>query len=346
MREGLMRFWPFGREESRDVEYVSRVVTAQSADGAEIRAKLNLLYTEPVPEDGANTAADATALSLKEMIAARRTADLVGAEDDLASHLLHGSASAGALRAVEVVALHVVGAEVEGGRRARMPSVPSLSSAPRSRRPSSSQMLAVRDSRLVPPGATASDAGVALAPLLKDASTKLLTGVLRAYDLVVLRQVDLSGGEDVGDLVPVSTVAPGRFDLDRKAELSRWESSIGAAPIASLRSEAHALVCFMLDQSLKRAAVDERIRSPLVDTASRVAFPGESLLDELPPYGTVEDPAPMVAVRVLAILTEGSEAPPTQPLAAALGPVIESVAADFEFTSGQVKLSHLRPPTT
>lgn len=341
-----MRFWPFGKDETRDVEYVSRVVTAQSADGAEVRAKLNLLYTEPVPEDGANTAADATALALKELMAARRAADLVGAEDDLASHLLHGSAAAGALRTVEVVALHVVGADLEGGRRARMPSVPSLSTAPKSRRPSASQMLAVRDSRLVPPGATAADAGVALAPLLKDASTRVLTGVLRAYDLVVLRQVDLAAGEDVGDLVPVSTVAPGRFDLDRKAELARWESSIGAGPIASLRSESHALVCFMLEQSLERAAVDDRVRRPLVEAASRAAFPGESLLDELPTYDTVEDPAPMVAVRVLAILTEGSDAPPTQPLAAALGPVLGSVATDFEFTSGQVKLSHLRPPTS
>jgi hypothetical protein len=206
-------------------------------------------------------------------------------------------------------------------------------------------MLAVRDSRLVPPGATADDAGAALAPLLKDASIRALTGVLRAYDLVVLRKVDLSGGEDVGDLVPVSTVAPGRFDLDRKAELARWEDSIGAGPVASLRGEAHALVCFMLDQSLQQAAIEDKVRIPLVMSASRAAFPGESLLDDLPPYGSVEDPAPMVAVRVLAILTESSEAPPTQSLATALAPVLASIAADFEFTSGQVKLSHLRPPT-
>jgi hypothetical protein len=87
-----MRFWPFGKEETRDVEYVSRVVTAPSADGAEIRGKLNLLYSEPVPEDGANTAADAAALSLKELISARRASDLVGAEEELGSLLLHGSA--------------------------------------------------------------------------------------------------------------------------------------------------------------------------------------------------------------------------------------------------------------
>lgn len=336
-----MRFWPFGKEETRDVEYVSRVVTAPSADGAEVRGKLNLLFSEPVPEDGANTAADATALSLKELISARRAADLVGAEGELAVLLLRGSTAAGALRTVEVVALHVVGADLESPRRARMPS---LSTAPKSRRPSASQMLAVRDARLVAPGATTDEAGAALAPLLKDASIRALTGVLRAYDLVVLRKVDLSGGEDIGELVPVSTVAPGRFDLDRKAELARWEGSVGAGPVASLRGEAHALVCFMLDRSLRRAAVEDRVRIPLVSAASGAAFPGESLLD-LPPYGPVEDPAPMVAVRVLATLTEGSKAPPAELLATALAPVLASIAADFDFTSGQLKLSQLRPPT-
>jgi hypothetical protein len=340
-----MRFWPFGKEETQDVEYVSRVVTVHSADGAEVRAKLNLVFSEPVPEDGANTTAEATALSLKELMAARSARELVDAEEALAAQLLRGSAAAGSLRTIEVVALHIVGGDGDGARRARMPSVPSLTNAPKSRRPSSSQMLAVRDSRLVPPGATASDAGVALAPLLKDASTRVLTGVLRAYDLVVVRQVDLSGSDDVGDLVPLSTVAPGRFELDRKAELARWETTLGAAAVESLRSEAHTLVCFLLGRSLERAAVDERVRTVLVEVASRAAFPGEALLEEAPPYDSIDDPAPMVAVRALAILTQGSETP-TEPFANALAPVLGSVAADFAFTSEQVKLSHLRPPTS
>lgn len=342
-----MKFWPFGKdEEESTVEYVSRVVTANATDGAEVRAKLNLVFVEPIPEArGESTAAAASGI-LQKYFEAGTSSLLLGTERDAASSVMGALPASGHVRSVDVVAIHVVGEAAPEGPRSRMPSSHSIS-APKPRRQSSSQMLAVRESRLITPGSTIEEAGASLQALLRDASIRVLLGVLRAYELTEVLAVS-SSEEDLADIVPQSTVAPGRFELERRPEIVRWEQRLGVELVSSLRDESQALVCAFFRASMAEVGVGDELARGVLEAGARSAFPeAPPAVDGLQAIGSEGEIASSVATRTLAILTQGKAAKVAEHASyeLAITSLVASLRADFTFAAEQVKLSRLRMPS-
>ncbi len=354
-----MRFWPFGKdEEGATVEYLSRVVNANATDGPVVRAKLNVVFVEAVPEARGDATITTACGLLQKYFEQGSSALLVGTESDAAASVMSALPASGHVRSVDVMAIHIVGeSPSEAPRGARMPSSPSLAGpqssrpppgpSPRSRRPSSSQMLAVRETRLVPAGATVDQAGASLQALLRDSAIRVLLGVLRAYDLTEVRAV--SGSEDdLAEIVPQSTVAPGRFELERRPEILRWEERLGADLMTSLRDEAHALVCAFLRSSMSEVGVAEDLARGVLNAAAHSAFPeGAPVMDGEVYSNERDELASLVAVRTLAILTLGKAAKHEGHASyeLAITSLVASLRADFTFAAEQVKLSRLRVPS-
>lgn len=343
-----MRFWPFGKEEeaAAEIEYVSRVVAAKAKDDVLVRAKLHLVFESPVPEQHAERIAEAAQANLRLHFEASMSADLLGEEARAGAIVIGALGASERVRSADVVAIHVVGGS-EPPRRARMPSAPFLApaaSGPKTRRPSSTQMLAVRDSRLIPAGVTAEGAGLALVPLFKDAATRMLVGVLRMYDLIIVRGVSAAGGEDdLAEVVPVSSVAPGLFELERRPELGRWEDALGTDPLGALRAEAQAIVCFCFWHGLQETEVEPAVGQAVLESAARSAFPQSESLELSVAYQRGrEAPAGLLAVRALAALSRSEADLPAEEFHAALTSLLATIQADFTFAAEQVKIGRIR----
>ena len=345
-----MRFWPFGKDKDGDAEGVdfgSRVVTGAARDGRQARAKVTAAFKNPLAPEAADQAMDRCAGLLRVAFEAARTADeLVGAEAELARRVAE---QMGEARSVDIVALHIVGETTDAPPTRRPFSEPPRASGgersqtpPATRRPSSSQMLAVRDSRLIPEGATAEACAAAIVPLLRDAGTRVLVGILRAYDLLVVREItfDKTSADDFGELVPLSQAAPGRFADERRAELARWEDKLGPAKLTQLRNDASAVVCFFLHVSLERVGLATHTAVTLLEAGAQLAFPDEGAVAAMPRYFGMPDPAEALASRALE--TFGSDRAVLAGFAIAMTPVLASLQEDFAFTATQIKLSGIR----
>ncbi|NUP06629.1 MAG: hypothetical protein HOW73_11295 [Polyangiaceae bacterium] len=356
-----MRFWPFGKDkEPKDVEFVSRVVSGTTRDGSIVRAKVTVSLQEALTSRGADEIVDDAARGLAAALSSAEEPNaLVGQEAVLARDTLARMKPRQEVRGVDVVALHIVSESAiltprpissnPPAAHAPISSRPpsggsSRPSPPGPRRPSSSsQMLAVRDSRLIPEGASVETAAYAIVPLLRDASTRVLVGILRACDLVIVRgmRLDSSSSDDLGDLVPASTAAPGRFADERRDELSRWEDKLGRRKIDGLRTEASAIVCYFLHTSLTRADVESKVSTALLEAAAHSAFEEEGPLSELPRYlGHAGDPTDELAAKVLSVLKESSDV--LGSFTVMLTPVLASLQEDFAFASRQIKLSGVK----
>jgi hypothetical protein len=249
-------------------------------------------------------------------------------------------------RSVDIVALHIVGESSDAAAARRPMSEPPRTNPadrshtpPTTRRASSSQMLAVRDSRLIPEGATAEACAAAIVPLLRDAGTRVLVGILRAYDLLVVREikVDKTSADDFGELVPTSQAAPGRFADERREELARWEDKLGPSTLTQLRNDASAVVCFFLHVSLERAGLATTTTVTLLEAGAQLAFPDEGAVAAMPRYFGAPDPAEALASRALETFQTNRAA--LAGFALAMTPVLASLQEDFTFTATQIKLS-------
>jgi len=105
-----MGFWPFGRDPA-DIELVSRVITAATANGYRVRGKLTIHFVEPQRKEDAEAAGDRCASVAIALL--REVPDhgrIIGAEiqlsNDLTARYPAGIARA---RMVELAALHVLG---------------------------------------------------------------------------------------------------------------------------------------------------------------------------------------------------------------------------------------------
>jgi hypothetical protein len=338
-----MRFWPFGKDkDAGDVEFASRIVAGKARDGAMVRGKLTLHFSTPRARDRADELADRGASALMDRFeAARSAADLIGDEESLATTVRERLASDD-VRSAEVVALHVVGEPSQDPSSRRHSSRPPPNPP---RRAGSSQSLAARDSRLIPEGASPEVVGDALVPLIRDATTRTLVGVLRAYDLLILRHVEIDprSSEDFGELVPVSAAAPGRFEEDRASELGRWEGKLGADKLDHLRGEAATVVCHFLHANLSGSGLDAKIAADILAQAAKGAFADRTPLAELPRYlhaSSEAGPAGVLADRVLAEL--GVSEKLTDGFGPAITPILQALQNDFSFVAQQVLFSGVR----
>ncbi len=337
-----MRLWPFGKGDDTEVDYSSRVVTAQTTDEVTLRGKLTIHFASPVPQKDADETADAAATTLRNMIQAVDASEVLGQEADLAQRVLPTIGMLRPIRTVEVVALHVVGgptSEPPPPATRRPPSVPPMTT----RRGSSTQLMAVRDVRLVMPGATPEIAGGGLVPLMRDAATRILIGGLRSYDLVVVREVELDeqAAANLGDMVPTSTAAPGQFADDRAPEIERWQDKLGDDTVEALRAESATCVSFFLQRCLEREPVDAAVAVRVVQAGADLAWSDLSPLSELPRYlGAPSGPTEVLALRVLDIAK--AEPRHAASLVTALTPVLASVQDDFTFAAHQVRMAGVK----
>jgi hypothetical protein len=341
-----MRFWPFGGDkDAGGVEFASRVVTGRASDESTLRAKITVTFEKAIPRERADEITDGAATTLRELFeAAKRGSDLLDTEASLGTSVfetLGGKLGGKGVRGVEVVALHVVGEAAQAPATRRPPS--SHPPPAGHRRMSSSQMLAVRDSRLIPEGASPEVAADAIVPLLRDAGTRSLVGLLRGYDLTVVRHVELDPRQsgDFGELVPLSTAAPGRFAEDRAEELTRWENKLGAERMQALENEAATVSCFFLHKNLTGSGVDAKTALTILERSAAGAFEGGTPLAELPRYlQGANESALELASRALAIL----EADPkrAEALRAAIVPTLQSLQDDFAFVAQQIMLGGKR----
>jgi hypothetical protein len=334
-----MRLWPFGSDDddASGVDTVSRVVSGRARDGAVVRAKLTLHFEAPVPQAEADEQADAYAARLKQRFDETDAGStLIGAEATLSSELGGPRASAtAAIRSVEVVAVHLVGAgSMPPPSRRRSTPPPSMALGRRSN--SSSQMLAVRGDILVRPGSTAEQAGRALAPLLRDVKTRVLIGILRNYDLLALRRVE-PDDEMLDAMVPQSTAALGRFAESRADELDKWDAALGDDVMLALRKQAAAVTALHFQRALSNQSVDPDVAAEVLEHAANQAFVTGMPTDQMRSYAGLDEEA--LAVAVTGQLSERlRELEDQAGFARAMLPLLAALDADFVFAASQVKI--------
>jgi hypothetical protein len=215
---------------------------------------------------------------------------------------------------------------------------PASVAVPTSRKPSG-QMLIARGARLIPFGATAEAAGKGLVPLMRDTATKLELGILRAYDLVVVRKamIDEEDGALADAMVPVSTAPLGFFAESRADELSRWEKTLGEEPYKELATEACAMVSFLLYEALRHVEVEQATITTVLERMSEGAFPaGKGAVASL---GRYLHPTEGTAMGELAkgIIKAVGHASELKGIGEMLTPLIASLQDDLAIAAAQVR---------
>ncbi|WP_438038564.1 hypothetical protein [Sorangium sp. So ce128] len=177
----------------------------------------------------------------------------------------------------------------------------------------------------------------ALAPLLRDASTRLLLGCLRAHDLIIVRRVAIDPGaaDQLAALLPVSEAPPGEFEASRAAELSRWHTVLGSPVISQLRTESCAISAQKARAALGAANIAAGVAGELIDALCRTAFPGLALSSAHIDRYAERDLNELAAESVARILRH----PNSKPLRLALGPLLDAVHGDVDGISRLAKAS-------
>ncbi|WP_437792940.1 hypothetical protein [Sorangium sp. So ce693] len=177
----------------------------------------------------------------------------------------------------------------------------------------------------------------ALAPLLRDASTRLLLGCLRAHDLIIVRRVAIDPGaaDQLAALLPVSEAPPGEFEASRAAELSRWHTVLGSPVISQLRTESCAISAQKARAALGAANIAAGVAGELIDALCRTAFPGLALSSAHIDRYAEQDLNELAAESVARILRH----PNSKPLRLALGPLLDAVHGDVDGISRLAKAS-------
>ncbi|WP_437543360.1 hypothetical protein WME97_32815 [Sorangium sp. So ce367] len=177
----------------------------------------------------------------------------------------------------------------------------------------------------------------ALAPLLRDASTRLLLGCLRAHDLIIVRRVAIDPGaaDQLAALLPVSDAPPGEFEASRAAELSRWHTVLGSPVISQLRTESCAISAQKARVALGAANIAAGVAGELIDALCRTAFPGLALSSAHIDRYAEQDLNELAAESVARILRH----PNSKPLRLALGPLLDAVHGDVDGISRLAKAS-------
>jgi hypothetical protein len=181
-------------------------------------------------------------------------------------------------------------------RPSSMPSTLRPSSAPPQslpalspvgpRRGNSSWMRAVRPDMILLPGTQPRAMGGAVARLVRDLAARLLIGVLRAHDLL-LRGHTLEEGsaEALANLVPISDAQLGGYEESRAAEITRWQTKLGAAAMSSVRQETRVVAMYLAFAEMLRSEVPQHVALEVCEGISTAAFPeSPSLVGEIDRY--------------------------------------------------------------
>lgn len=359
-----MPFWRFKRDkEPADVELVGRVVTATAKDGARLRGKLTVTFDVPQTEAVAEDAGDRCMSVAVQVLAGVEKHEKVMPEDpDMQTHVdeliaeLRRRLPDGLphVRSIDLAAIHVVGDmstsqartpswhKLEAVKTSGTPSDRPRSSPPSSpptRKPSSSQMFAVTADRLVPPGASHEIAGKAIAPIVRDAAGRLLVCILRCYDLIFVRELELEeGSELLAALVPTSDVGVGKFEESRRGEIERWEGTLGEDTVEALRRESAIVATYLMYQNLLQVEVPTSATVEIIESVGEHGFPNESgiLVDMARYLQTAESTGQELSSRIISALELESE---PEALESALAPLLAALTDDLGLAAAHVKRS-------
>ncbi|WP_441291984.1 hypothetical protein ACSRUE_17520 [Sorangium sp. KYC3313] len=332
-----MGFWPFGGREPVNVESASQVVTA-GTHRETLRGKLTLYFKEPQTRSAADRAAERCAQIAGDLL--RETAEheaLLGKEAELAAAIAaRAPRGLPGLRAIELAALHVV---TERSTPSSIPPPISVRPPPSSgaQRARAAGAGAARGSSPGLIGSPPTVIAAALAPLLRDASTRLLLGCLRAHDMIIVRRVAIDPGaaDQLAALLPVSEAPPGEFEASRAAELSRWHTVLGSPVISQLRAESCAISAQKARVALGAANIAAGVAGELIDALCRTAFPGLALSSAHIDRYAEQDLNELAAESMARILRH----PNSKPLRLALGPLLDAVHGDVDGISRLAKAS-------
>lgn len=348
----LMGLWPFNRDPA-DVEIASRVITAETGDGATVRGKLTLHFLEPQTQAVADEAADRCAALMESLLREQqRHDDLLGTEAAMVLKLIDRlPGDVVPTRSIDLAALHVVGdpgslvrkrsstltrmtavsaalpppSTVAPSSAAASSSASSMSSTTGSRRRSSSRMRALMGSLVLPVGSSPRAIGGSLGLVVGEAAARLLIGFLRIHDLVNVRGVALDeGSQDL--VVAVATILEppqGEPEASRAAEVTRWEAALGTVMLSRLRREACVVSASQMFAALVHAEIPQNLALEIMDEGCAKAFPGEaSLAKEIGRYeGDGASIAAVLSMRITRILGGGRK---PEAMIATLEPLVGS----------------------
>lgn len=363
-----MGFWPFGGEK---VDSVSRVVTAELADGRSVRGKLTIHFASPRSKSDADAAGDRVAAIAEGMLRERREAEkAVGEEAKINEELVaRYPRGIGEARNVELAALHVVGdrsltdeirrrsstsmraVKIEGAPAATPTPPPTRASSPSSpgmpaqrRRSSSSSMRAIQ-SLVLPPGSPPSALAMYIAPLVRETAQRVLIGGLRAHDLIAIRKVQLD--ENTAEALAVELRAieasPEGASVGRAGEIARWQTQLGEEPIRTLRATANSAAAHAAAREMRAAKVEDATVDQVLEGLVKTAFthdPPDEI--EILRYEDValDDFAAEVAARMIEVL-EGHDGP--DGLRLALAPIFTLAKEDLMVAAMIVKQATTPP---
>lgn len=358
-----MGLWPFNRDPA-DVELASRIITAETGDGAQVRGKLTLHFLEPQTRSAADEAADRYAALMEALLREqRRHDDLLGTEAALVLRLMDRlPGDIVPARSIDLAALHVVGdpgslvrkrsstltsmqavpatlpppSTVAPSSAAASPSVASSSV----RRRSSSRMRSLMGSLTLPVGSSPQAIGASISVVVGEAAVRLLIGFLRIHDLVNVRGVTLDeGSQDLAVAVAAILEPPqGEPEASRSAEIARWEGALGANVLNMLRREAGVVSASRMLAALIHNEIPQNLALEVMAECCAKAFPGErSLIMELGRYeGDGASVAAVLSMRIPRILGGGRK---PQAMMTTLEPLVESSEEDFSVAATLAKYS-------
>jgi hypothetical protein len=359
-----MGLWPFNREPA-DVEIASRVITAETGDGATVRGKLTLHFLEPQTQGAADEAADRCAALMESLLREQqRHDDLLGTEAAMVLKLIDRlPGDVVPTRSIDLAALHVVGdpgslVRKRSSTLTRMTAISaalpppstvapssaaassSMSTTTGSRRRSSSRMRALIGSLVLPVGSSPQAIGGSLALVVGEAAARLLIGFLRIHDLVNVRGVALDeGSQDL--VVAVATILEppqGEPEASRAAEVTRWEAALGTVMLSRLRREACVVSASQMFAALLHAEIPQSLALEIMVEGCAKAFPGEaSLAKEIGRYeGDGASIAAVLSMRITRILGGGRK---PEAMIATLEPLVGSGEEDLAVAATLAKYS-------
>jgi hypothetical protein len=210
------------------------------------------------------------------------------------------------------------------------------------RRATSARLRAITSAVLISHGAGAEEIGLAIVPVVRDASARILVGVLRFYDLLAIRGVPIDDvtSEMLASMTPVQDTPTGRYEESRARELSRWAETLGGDALGALHHEARVVVLFLLYDAMIAQGVQQPLVLATLEAGGTVlAYDGRSPSADLARYlhpvePTVTGELVAVVLRVLGLPGEGPRG-----LERALQPLVASVQDDLRLTASVVEMS-------
>ncbi|MEJ7730317.1 MAG: hypothetical protein WKG00_14000 [Polyangiaceae bacterium] len=194
----------------------------------------------------------------------------------------------------------------------------------------------------VPPNAPPAVVGPVMAPMVRDSAARILIGVLRAHDLLVLRGIalDESSPEVMSALVPLSDAPRGGFEQSRLREIARWQGVLGPPIFHQLQREAAVFAVYLTYATLIETGISQERVLETVEAICASADPhAESPVADLGRYLHAEESSvsEQLSAGMIAILGDDQRGERRASMGRAITPLIASVREEMSFAASMLK---------